>query len=357
MKKILILSNSLRAGGAEKQSIILASVLQKEYDVTLVIFNKNDIDPKLDNLIRSLKIKILILHGNIISNAIKLLYLIKQRKIDIIISYLARTNFLNAFIGKISGVKIRVGGIRNSYMSNYKMLFQRFLHNNLLTCSISNSYRGKYELERKGFKGEKIYVIQNAFIGKYYMKTKINNNITYILSVGRFVAQKDYITAIKSFEIALNECFKKNHTIKYLILGYGEKKKEIELYLLNHKIKNVEIIENPKNLEKYFMNADIFLSTSLFEGFSNSIMEAMAYSLPIIATNVGDNSYLIKDNYNGFLVNVGDYHDIGRKIVYLVLNKDIRIQMGLNSYFIIKNNFTIDNFKVRYLELLKDLND
>lgn len=47
--------------------------------------------------------------------------------------------------------------------------------------------------------------------------------------------------------------------------------------------------------------ADIYLSTSLFEGTSNSIMEAMNADLPIVATNVGDNGLLVKNEINGFL--------------------------------------------------------
>src|SRR5664280_952701 len=83
---------------------------------------------------------------------------------------------------------------------------------------------------------------------------------------------------------------------KYLIVGYGPLEKEIrhlaeELNLQ----KEVEILINPPNIPDILKTCNIYLSASLYEGLSNSIMEAMVAGLPVIATNVGDNCYLIKD--------------------------------------------------------------
>ena len=88
---------------------------------------------------------------------------------------------------------------------------------------------------------------------------------------------------------------------------------------------------NPSNLDEYLSKSDIYLSTSLFEGLSNSIMEAMAYSLPIIATDVGDNNYLVQDGYNGFVTNVKDVDEIAKKLLSLVIDKEKRLKMGHNQ--------------------------
>lgn len=52
---------------------------------------------------------------------------------------------------------------------------------------------------------------------------------------------------------------------------------------------------NPNNIAELLDQADIYISTSLFEGTSNSIMEAMNADLPIVATNVGDNGQLVQN--------------------------------------------------------------
>ena len=97
------------------------------------------------------------------------------------------------------------------------------------------------------------------------------------------------------------------------------------------------------------------LSTSLFEGLSNSIMEAMEFSLPIVATDVGDNKELIVSGKNGFLTNVGDIEDISTKLLKLIVDDKLRVQMGLNSYIYLKDNFSIEKFKQRYIELIENL--
>jgi glycosyltransferase involved in cell wall biosynthesis len=60
----------------------------------------------------------------------------------------------------------------------------------------------------------------------------------------------------------------------------------------------IKIFINPANIPDILNECDIYLSTSLFEGLSNSIMEAMVAGLPVIATDVGDNKYLVKDGFN-----------------------------------------------------------
>ena len=80
---------------------------------------------------------------------------------------------------------------------------------------------------------------------------------------------------------------------------------ENEIRLLVRQLKlntEVENLINPPNIPDILNACDIYLSTSLYEGLSNSIMESMVAGLPVVATNVGDNQYLIKDDYNGFLV-------------------------------------------------------
>jgi len=57
-----------------------------------------------------------------------------------------------------------------------------------------------------------------------------------------------------------------------------------------------------KNLQEYLAGADIFVLPSRSEGFSNAIIEAMAASLPVVATTVGGNAEAVKDEETGFLV-------------------------------------------------------
>ena len=69
---------------------------------------------------------------------------------------------------------------------------------------------------------------------------------------------------------------------------------------------------------------------------SNSVMEAMSYSLPILATDAGVMKYLVKDNFNGFICSFKNPKAISEKVVELITDFDLRNKMGANSYITFK---------------------
>jgi glycosyltransferase involved in cell wall biosynthesis len=80
-------------------------------------------------------------------------------------------------------------------------------------------------------------------------------------------------------------------------------------------------------------------------------MEAMVSGLPVIATNVGDNCYLIKDSYNGFLVPCGDISTIAEKLEYLINSENVRNALGNNGHLIIQNEYSEEKFTEYYFKL------
>ena len=119
-----------------------------------------------------------------------------------------------------------------------------------------------------------------------------------------------------SFKL-LKEKFKAQK-FKYLIIGYGPLENEIRSLADELNIADdLEILINPPDIPDILRESDIFLSTSLFEGVSNAIMEAMVAGLPIVATEVGDNKYLIKNSFNGYLVPCKNLGLLVQKLGYL----------------------------------------
>lgn len=356
-QKIYILSNTLKSGGAEKQSVLLTKALSEKYNTLLVVFDKElNCDVKLLTLVKDSNISVNYLHDNRFISILFFVKLIISQKPNIVFSYLAFTNTVNALLGKILRIRFRIGGIRNSFIPKSKFILQKYLHNYLLTALVSNSYSGKKSHLAGGYDKKSIFVIPNCYILTEKPLQRQNNNNIKILTVGRFVAQKDYITLLNSFQILL----KKLKTItpapivKLVIIGYGEDENMMIKQIEELKIsKSVEIIINPANLFDYYKNCDIYISTSLFEGLSNSIMEAMAYSLPIVATDVGDTNELVNDKQNGFLVPIKDYNTISEKLIELCNNHDLRIRMGQRSYELIREKFLFEVFRERYISLIE----
>jgi N,N'-diacetylbacillosaminyl-diphospho-undecaprenol alpha-1,3-N-acetylgalactosaminyltransferase len=81
----------------------------------------------------------------------------------------------------------------------------------------------------------------------------------------------------------------------------------------------------------------------------------MVAGLPVIATNVGDNMYLIKDGYNGFIVPCGDINLIVDKLDYLIKFENVRNEFGSNSHSIIESEFSEKKFLKNYYDLFSKI--
>ena len=164
----------------------------------------------------------------------------------------------------------------------------------------------------KGFNFKKVLFIPNSIKSDFYIKRN-KNKIVNILSVGRFHMQKDYKTAIA----VINNLKSSSLKFSYTIVGYGELENEIKSYINKYDLnKIVRLKIKPKNLHEIYKSSDIFFQTSLYEGISNTILEAMTFSLPIVCTNSGDNDYIIKENYNGFVANSKDVSSLSKYLQF-----------------------------------------
>jgi glycosyltransferase involved in cell wall biosynthesis len=83
-------------------------------------------------------------------------------------------------------------------------------------------------------------------------------------------------------------------------------------------------------------------------------MEAMSYSLPVVATDVGDNQFLVRNNENGFLCPVGVVEKIAECMKILVENSEQRICMGNKSYDYIQKNMSLDKFGSEFKRLIEE---
>jgi len=349
---ILILTNTLKTGGAEKQSILLYNALSHYYSTKLIVYYGDQKDKRMIDLLDNKSDNVIFLKGNHFNKLLFLYRFFKSNPNSICISYLATTNFINGIVGKLSGIKIRIGGIRSSRYGFLKFYLQRHLYNHWLSGSVFNNYLAFNTLTSKGFNNKKGRVIYNSIlVPEYNYFTNPNNSIT-ILSVGRFVEAKDYFTALQAIKILI----RKGKSIKYIIVGQGHLEKELRFFINKNQLNTtVELVINPPNVEKFYSESDIYLSTSIFEGMSNSIMEAMSYGLPVVATDVGDNKILIHDKETGFLVKPKEVIEIAERLELLINNSDLRKKMSNNGYQFIKSNFSIEKFRENYINLFEEL--
>jgi glycosyltransferase involved in cell wall biosynthesis len=97
--------------------------------------------------------------------------------------------------------------------------------------------------------------------------------------------------------------------------------------------------------------SDIFLNTSISEGMSGAILEAMAESLPVIATCNSGNAALVDNNENGFLVKLNDQEDLIEKLLRLISDKELRNNMGAKGRDKVEKYYTSEQEIDRLLKV------
>ena len=127
---------------------------------------------------------------------------------------------------------------------------------------------------------------------------------------------------------------KKNKNVRFLFIGDGPLTKT---YINKLKQLNVEkyakFVGKVKNedLPLYLNNSDIYISPSLSDGSSLSLMEALACELPVVVTDIAANHEWVRNNYNGIFCNKRDSEGIAQAIIKLTSDKNLRIKMKENS--------------------------
>jgi glycosyltransferase involved in cell wall biosynthesis len=349
---IAIFCKTLLKGGTEKQALILSKLLtEQKKDVLLIIWCKNKIDPENLNYLKNNNIRYFALNGIALGRFIKFLEIIRDQRVSFILSYLTLPNFVSGLSKLFVKNVVRIGGIRNEKLPYYKFFFEKWIHNNLNNATVFNNYSAKDKFIKRGFKSKKIFVIQNAVIPDHINgKADLKRSDVKIITISRFVKQKDFRTALYSFNELINR--NKDKAITYCLVGYGPMEQEIRSLLVDLKMGDrIKLFINPSNISSILTDCDIYLSTSLFEGLSNSIMEAMVAGLPIVATDVGDNKFLVKDGFNGFLLPCKDVNGIVEKLELLSGSDDLRSNFGNNSRILIKNKFSEEKLLENYLNL------
>jgi len=110
-------------------------------------------------------------------------------------------------------------------------------------------------------------------------------------------------------------------------------------------------------LPKLYNATDIVALTSRTEGFGLSVTEGMACGKPIIGTKAGGIPIQVKNNINGYLVEVGDYKSTANRIIHLLKDDKLREKMGKKSLEMVQNNFAmqipVEKHLILYNKIIK----
>jgi len=160
-----------------------------------------------------------------------------------------------------------------------------------------------------------------------------------VATVAALAPHKSHTDLLK----AAAQVVKKNTGIIFLLAGEGEMRGKIEQQIINLELEPfVKLIGFVDDIASVFRAADIFALSSEEEGLCTSILDAMYFKLPIVATRAGGIPELVQDQLNGYIVPVHDYQSFAEHIITLIEQPERRKKMGERSEKCL-SQYTVDN--------------
>ncbi len=211
----------------------------------------------------------------------------KKYKIDVAISFMEEFNYLNILSRGKEKVYVRVCTILSKHpdVSNsllYNPYILGFFYNKADKVIVMTDYARKDMHNTYKVKKNKICIIPNPVIpnSRKPVLEKKDHEKKSILCIGRLEAVKQQNVAIKAFSVVHKEI----KDARLIILGEGSFRQRIQRMVNRAGLTDsVSLPGFQKDMSSYFQNADIFLMTSVTEGFPNSMLEAMEAGIPAVS--------------------------------------------------------------------------
>ncbi len=349
--KIFYLITGLFAGGAENMLKKIILKLNREmYEIIVCsLLNLTDILGDIRDKVD--KIYVLNLKGiqNFPIEFFKLRRIVYQEQPQIIHCFMIHANIMGRFASLglnskvISSVRIKL--VAKKYLNLIDTMTQR-----LVDVYMVNSHTLKNFVNDYGIDMRKIVLIENGIDFKIFKqinnKEAIKNSMKFpdsliITMVAHLRKQKDYPTVLNALAH-----LQKEFNFTFLIVGSGnnfmDETHTIHNAIKNLNLKNVKMLGMRKDIPQILAITDIWVSSTLYEGQSNSLLEAMAMKKPIITTNIPENVEVVRDGREALLFPAKNPVKMALAIKRLIQDKDLANKIAENAYKRVLEKYDID---------------
>jgi len=335
--KICLLIPSLVAGGAERVMTRMANHwAENSYEIHIITLDYPGSSPFYD---LSPKIKLIQLGVPrqqkfffkpffMVRQIVSVLQTVNKIQPDALIAFLDITIFISLVIKPFISAKVIVSERNNPYLNETNPVIKHINHflyriaDQLIlqTERISASFPPRLQ--------SKITVIPNPVpkpeVEKFaYSEKKAEYTI---ISVGRLKKQKGYDFLIKVFASLGTQA----KMWSLVIVGEGEERGKLEQLCKDEQVEErVKFLGKQYKPEKILKEADVYILSSRFEGFPNSLCEAMSIGLPCIATRcLYGPEEIIEHGVNGLLIDVNSQKELRSAMNKLIDSAQLRQQLG-----------------------------
>jgi glycosyltransferase involved in cell wall biosynthesis len=364
-KKLFIcITKSEPWGGAQKYVFDIATNTPRDqFDTTVLLGGIGDLKKRLEEA----GVKTILLKNSQrdidtkkeFGLLFELIDIFKKEKPDIVHLNSSKMGFTGALAARIAGVKKIVftahGWAFNENRNFLSRCFFRILHN--LTIMLSDKTIAVSEITKKqiGKKfRKKIVVIRNGLreteledkeSARKIITEKLlqkNNKASKILSENPvWIGTLSELHTTKGLNYAIEAISKIQSNVIFVIMGEGEKRKELEELAIKLGVSNrVFLIGHIDSASAYLNAFDIITLSSITEALPYMLLEAGYAARPIVASNVGGIPEIIENNKSGLLVSSRNSEEIKSAIEFMIKNPEKTKLLGDNLKAKIAKDFT-----------------
>lgn len=343
--KVCFFNTNKDWGGGEKWHFEMAARLQQEGYEAIAVTGENT--PLQEKMISSGLPNKAYDIGNIsflnFYKIIKLKRFFQKEQIAILIMNLSADVKTAAVAAKWAGVK-KIIYRRGSAIPISASFVNKFIFRNCITHVLANSEETKRTVNANAalISPDKIKVIYNGLKVSEIDRPPVIPSVSDQLILGhagRLAPQKNQVALIE-----LTDKLKKENLDFHLVIAGDGKLKDDLLQLTSSKELNDQITFKgfQKDIPSFMKTIDIFVLTSLWEGFGYVLAEAMFAGKPVVAFNNSSNPEIVADNETGFLVPTNNIDALKEKVMLLKNNPELRHEMGQKGQERVLRLFTFD---------------
>lgn len=288
--------------------------------------------------------------------------IIKKEKPDLVHCHSAKGGVIGRFAAFFTGHKSVYTAHAFSFLSAESVKKHKVfltlekiakLNSVLLGCSESERELG---MEKVGYTEKNAFAWNNA-IPRIQEKEIQESDETishgkYVVSIGRPSFQKNPLLMVE----VMKRVRERHPDVKFYLVGVGfyspmleETKALIRLYGMDDCFIMVPWLSHAETLG-YLKYAQVYLTTSLYEGLPIAVLEAMAMGIPVVSSDVIGNNDCVKDGDNGYLLPM-DANVMAEAVSRLLEDEVLRDKMGKASIEVFEREFLIDK-RIKDLEII-----
>ena len=324
-------------GGADKSlSRLINGLDEKDYNIFFLTLKK----PYIQNYLKR-KIKIIKLNkSKTILSIFEIRKFLRNLNKNEKIIFFSNQNFANiiSFFILLGFKNVKQILMERNHVDefNYSNNFYDYLKKRIIIFLMKLLYKKadlvignakKLSLDLKKLTGCKVQTIYNPALDYQiykFSKKKIKkiNKKNIILNIGRLELQKDQITLLQAIKNISN--------IYLIIIGYGKEKNYLKKYIKENNLnKKVLILDKIANPYPYYRISELFISTSLYEGFPNVLTEAIMFDVPVISSNCNSGpAEILLQNKGIQIFEKRNHFELEKKIKFFLKNKNLFKKRG-----------------------------